>query len=238
MIKDLPASKEGNRASKYLLYAIGEIILVVIGILIALQINNWNEAKKQDKQIIKGLSEVRDNLIVDSLAISNTLKLKLEDMEIQNRVIQLLNNEKPLDSTINADLGRVMIARKIKLIPNGYSLLKNLGLERIENLKMRNKLIEYYEILINLIEIDTNDDLNEFENVFLPYARNHFSDWQYIKYGIPLDYVKLKNDVYFKTTLNVNLGNAESTVIMLNDGLRNIKTLLPLINNYIDKSND
>jgi NADH:ubiquinone oxidoreductase subunit 6 (subunit J) len=37
-----------NRFSKYLLYAIGEIVLVVIGILIALQINNWNEAKKQE----------------------------------------------------------------------------------------------------------------------------------------------------------------------------------------------
>ena len=35
-----------NRVSKYLLYAIGEIVLVVIGILIALQINNWNEFKK------------------------------------------------------------------------------------------------------------------------------------------------------------------------------------------------
>ena len=36
-----------NRFSKYLLYAFGEIILVVIGILIALQINNWNEARKE-----------------------------------------------------------------------------------------------------------------------------------------------------------------------------------------------
>jgi hypothetical protein len=35
-----------NKVSKYMLYAIGEIVLVVIGILIALQINNWNEGKK------------------------------------------------------------------------------------------------------------------------------------------------------------------------------------------------
>ena len=37
-----------NKFSKYLLYAIGEIILVVIGILIALQINNWNEVRKTE----------------------------------------------------------------------------------------------------------------------------------------------------------------------------------------------
>ncbi len=38
-----------NKFSKYLIYAIGEILLVVIGILIALQINNWNEGEKEKK---------------------------------------------------------------------------------------------------------------------------------------------------------------------------------------------
>ena len=40
-----------NKTSKYLKYAIGEIVLVVIGILIALQINNWNEVRKSDSQV-------------------------------------------------------------------------------------------------------------------------------------------------------------------------------------------
>lgn len=47
-----------NRVNKYLLYAIGEIILVVIGILIALQINNWNDQRKNHdsrKQLVQGL---------------------------------------------------------------------------------------------------------------------------------------------------------------------------------------
>ena len=39
-----------NKFSKYLVYAIGEIVLVVIGILIALQINNWNENRKNEEQ--------------------------------------------------------------------------------------------------------------------------------------------------------------------------------------------
>ena len=39
---------DDNKPIKYLRYAIGEIPLVVIGILIALQINNWNEGRKQE----------------------------------------------------------------------------------------------------------------------------------------------------------------------------------------------
>ena len=56
---------EKNKTGKYLKYAIGEIVLVVLGILIALQINNWNELNKEraNEKII--LNEIRDNLKFD-----------------------------------------------------------------------------------------------------------------------------------------------------------------------------
>ena len=49
-----------KKFSKYLIYAIGEIVLVVIGILIALQINNWNEDQKNkalEKNMLENLAE-------------------------------------------------------------------------------------------------------------------------------------------------------------------------------------
>jgi hypothetical protein len=42
-----------NKVTRYLVYALGEIILVVIGILIALQVNNWNEGRKQRQVELK-----------------------------------------------------------------------------------------------------------------------------------------------------------------------------------------
>ena len=64
--------KEG-KTTNYLKYAIGEIVLVVIGILIALQINNWNEGRKdllKEKQLLLNLQgEFKDNLKdLDSIA--------------------------------------------------------------------------------------------------------------------------------------------------------------------------
>jgi hypothetical protein len=56
---------EGGATSKYLLYAIGEIALVVIGILIALQINNWNEDRKKNLRLISHYQELRDELNYD-----------------------------------------------------------------------------------------------------------------------------------------------------------------------------
>ncbi|WP_315969378.1 DUF6090 family protein [Psychroserpens burtonensis] len=54
-----------KKKGTYLKYAIGEIVLVVIGILIALSINNWNEQKKNEQTIIIALKEVQHNLLLD-----------------------------------------------------------------------------------------------------------------------------------------------------------------------------
>lgn len=64
-----------NKVSKYLLYAIGEIILVVIGILIALQINNWNENRKINRQEMVYLQDLKNDFTFDI----ETLKARVAD---------------------------------------------------------------------------------------------------------------------------------------------------------------
>src|SRR5210317_1084566 len=71
-------SKPAWPAGRYLRYAVGEIVLVVIGILIALQINNWNENRKErilEKQI---LTDIKESLIAD---LENQLGPNKEQLE-------------------------------------------------------------------------------------------------------------------------------------------------------------
>ena len=63
-----------NKFSKYLFYAIGEIVLVVIGILIALQINNWNNNRIEDQVETNILKEILVNLKKDVV----NMNLKIE----------------------------------------------------------------------------------------------------------------------------------------------------------------
>ena len=62
-----------NKFSKYLIYAIGEIVLVVIGILIALQINNWNENQKTKVKIKNSLVALSNDLVQDTILIKERL---------------------------------------------------------------------------------------------------------------------------------------------------------------------
>ena len=226
-----------NKTGKYLKYAIGEIILVVIGILIALQINNWNEKKKIDGEILQALTEIRSNLITDSLIITKTRSIKTRDIQIQYQVISELESKTiPYDS-IETHLGRVMLARRIRLIDNGYELMKKYGLELLKNQKLRNELNNYYTQYTKAIYDDTEDDEYEFITVYLPYIRNHYLNFEWGKQGVPSDYDELESDQYFLTTLKVNIKNQESTLMALDYGAKQIQVILPMLERVIEDYN-
>lgn len=71
--ENLPAGQT-SRSGKYFKYAIGEIVLVVIGILIALQINNWNELQKNKKQELVILKNILQDLKVDEIGLKNIIE--------------------------------------------------------------------------------------------------------------------------------------------------------------------
>lgn len=70
-----------NRFTRYLLYAIGEIILVVIGILLALQINNWNEGRKEQKAEVSFLKGVKSDLKQDRDFIVHVIAINQDKLD-------------------------------------------------------------------------------------------------------------------------------------------------------------
>lgn len=59
-----------SQVKKYIIYAIGEILLVVIGILLALQINNWNESRKTKATAHEYLQNIRNDIVADTVFIN------------------------------------------------------------------------------------------------------------------------------------------------------------------------
>jgi hypothetical protein len=91
------------KAIRYFKYAIGEILLVVIGILIALQINNWNESRKQDAYEKEFITSLKNDLKQDKAFIKlivATSEPRIEAFKILNTDLQnlYLNDRSSLDS--------------------------------------------------------------------------------------------------------------------------------------------
>lgn len=76
-----------GQAGRYFKYAIGEIVLVVIGILIALSINNWNEARKNDRKQTLLVSNIIEDLSLDSAHINRSLHELADQIHVIDAMI-------------------------------------------------------------------------------------------------------------------------------------------------------
>lgn len=83
---------EENRFSKYLLYAIGEIILVVIGILIALQINNWNLTEQDRKTEKENLLALEKEFAQNSSKLREVINQNNDNISGAEKLIQSFSN--------------------------------------------------------------------------------------------------------------------------------------------------
>ncbi len=82
-----------NRTSKYLLYAIGEIVLVVIGILIALSINNWNEQRKMNLQEQELLEGLEIEFTINFKRLEKVIQLQQKSNESANKIMTYFNQD-------------------------------------------------------------------------------------------------------------------------------------------------
>lgn len=135
-----------QQANRYLLYALGEIILVVIGILIALQINNWNEEKKDRRYEVKMLREVDKSLHAE---IKN-VEIKIERMEALDSSTRFITNYIASGGRFHDSITGILFSQLNIGINHQYNFgpyeaIKSSGMDKISDDSLRNKLIHFYE---------------------------------------------------------------------------------------------
>mgnify|MGYP000716079377 CR=1 FL=1 len=175
-----------SKFSKYLLYAVGEIILVVIGILIALQINNWNEQRKKIERSNIALKELQTEVIKtkgiiekrnkDNIQITGLIKTYLEGKvlnpsdSLKNRIVKLSFAYNPLqlsipiiDREVSADnliINQDSLLKELKEFDNLH-LAANQQLSYLDNYWNSNltNFLEKQELMLNFIRLTGKIDL-------------------------------------------------------------------------------
>jgi hypothetical protein len=132
---------------KYTLYAIGEISLVVIGILIALQINNWNEERKESLLETKLLFELREGLLNDLVDVNLNIDVQTNALKSQNIIIDWLDSGQPMLDSLEHHFAGVNMVTHFAPSDGPYHSLQQTGMRTIRNDTLRNLILDVYDFL-------------------------------------------------------------------------------------------
>ena len=165
-----------NKVSKYLAYGLGEIVLVVIGILIALSINNWNQeqlASEKEEKYLDNLERDLENQVI-SIDIQTSYAKKYRDAAIPLLDQYHSNQELVIDSATSAKFS-ILTGRKtfVKTDPTYEDLISTGNISLIKNIDLRNALIEYYQELERLEKIIANNNTLLVDEMFGQQIINH-----------------------------------------------------------------
>ena len=192
-----------NKLRKYLIYGVGEILLITIGILVALQVNNWNENRKDDVVELKILYGLESDLNKD---ISKIETMIYNDSTINVGNLQLVQILKDPDSEYNASMDKLFgySTRMAFFFPQkmAYETLKSKGLEIIKNDELRSKIVNLYDYEYDVIGmfIDVKKELYYSSNsIVLKYLETNPND---ITSKKPYDFQELKNSNEFVNYLS------------------------------------
>jgi Family of unknown function (DUF6090) len=170
---------ETGKTGKYLKYAIGEIALVVIGILIALSINTWAETKKEDKVLKNIYSVIAKDLKNDINDIDRILKNYEEIKPIFNKVLDGKMTEEDYLKCPGC-LSLITGFPDLSLDLRGYNLLNN-HKNTSKNTKdsLTANIVQFYTEQLLEININEEQRATDFQNNYLYWKENYswFSDF-------------------------------------------------------------
>jgi len=231
---------DDNNALKYARYAIGEILLVVIGILIALQINNWNEQRKNANQELKLLHSFKIGLEKDLSDINLNIRIHTKGFNSANLILSLLENDQPYHDSLATYFSHVMTPTIFVNSTSAFETLKSKGIDLISNKELKNNLINVYDAQYTFFQ-KAEDLFFEEQNIGLRTIFSSRFEESY-KYDtesteivgeiVPLNFESLKTDqefLYFLKTIknrtnvivNFNYKKLKAQVVGLINAIKN-----------------
>ncbi|WKK66489.1 DUF6090 family protein [Lutimonas zeaxanthinifaciens] len=236
---------QDNQFFKYSRYAIGEIVLVVIGILIALQINTWNEERLKRKKEFFYLGEIRKNLVQDTTSINKVLAFNNSKKNAINETFKLFETSTKENFNLADFAGRMNPLSQFKIfIPQRIAFNNLLDVEKIDlisDLELRTKLSEYYN---EDYEKGTQEVTIQRTRAFTEYAGRQLTTQEIVKLNTDAT-VQIKSnamsEIYKDELMIYHLLNMSITINYHNGELKylkqQVKSLLSLLESEINQSN-
>lgn len=246
-----------GKLSRYLLYALGEIILVVIGILIALYINNKNEQRKSNLLGLSLLKDLKTEIVLDTIDINWNMEHQLSVLKAENELLVALQSKNySMDEKFN--YLTVFDSDPVGVVHiSSMESLKNKGLEIISNKKLRKSIARLYDYYyFNYLKFQNEYKAGDLYSMKLPFFQKYFKikneapiekkeaynsnevfEFQILRRGVdPINFEELRSNEEFKIILSETIFYRTILLSIYRETLSKIRKLIYEINIEIDSN--
>jgi len=230
-----------NRVAKYLRYAVGEILLVVIGILIALQVNNWNESRKLHKNDIDFLRSLDNEIVIDT-AVLNSKKQEFNgyNNEIKN-TLKLYDNAIQLSESEINTIGSSI--RNIEKLTPYYKNVERNDIKLSEGVLERLDTALNQKYILYLEQTRLNNDvirkLGESLQLIVIHDVNPKIDYNYFGISnneVNFSFQEIRYDRMIRNALTKSISYRDLSINYIDMQIVLAADLLEIINRNLDKN--
>ena len=223
-----------GKTRRYLKYALGEIVLVVIGILIALQINTWNEKRKLQKQEIIYLQNLRDDLKAQIVLLDANIEFENIIIDQSSDIVDHYEFNKGFKNMdgIFPKLNDLSVRRTFSNTTTTLIEMINSGqINIIRNKELKTELIEFNQVIETFSKVTQNNNTYLIDNLTVPTLIDKSA---YASYGYSDRMAEKFKDIYLLNFLKVSDNELKNiSTEILNDP----ENQLELINKVVFRNN-
>lgn len=201
------------RNTNYIKYALGEIVLLVIGILIALQVNNWKEDIKSIKLEKNTLENIKSDLDLQNEIIHEQLQFEEIKIAETDTASMFLSSSLPLEK-LNSLLRGLSERRTFTANKTSYiGMNKNGDKKLIRNSELQNEIVRYYQQLDYITQVINNNNLFIVDSQFGSFVSNNSLNIRLLENGqidnnqkiAPEKRLQLKNQLQTRKIVSENI---------------------------------
>ena len=194
-----------NKFSKYLIYAFGEIVLVMIGILLALQVNNWNIENEYRRKEVAILKSMRTNLQSDIESIEFITNWYKSRDKANKAVLFSLENHLEYHDSLNFSYANLGPPSVINENTTAFENLKAQGFDLIKRDALREDIMELYGVTYQFHKVVEMDHGEHYFKHLLPLVSRNVITHKYWQSAEPIDQILLSKNHEFKEVLKLNI---------------------------------
>lgn len=219
--------KAGKKKTRvFWIYAMGEFVLVFLGILIALQVDNWNQRRQEKKLERVLLTEMLTDLRADLEDIDFNTYAHNRFLHASQVVLEFMNSDLPWHDSLGGYFALLMGGSIFDINTSAYESLKSIGIDLVRNDRLRQKITALYSTRYNHVRANQELLFNFVFDHLYPSLRSRLHTVRMRQMTVPVNLGDLRQDNAFLEDLEMAVFTYQLSIRIFQEARESIVDLI------------